>query len=334
MNIVSGSMASQTQTYLAAQRIRDSLTSLQGELATGAAADIGLERPGVAGGLAALRAERASLAAFADSNAVVSSRLSAAQQSLGVIQSSTIDLGSLLIGPAATKTATGAQAASALDAVATQLDQTFAGSALFKDAGAVPVNGVDYVSNLAARFKADFVSHFGFDPASVAAKSLASADIATFVNQELDAMVAPRAGAGDATATRISSGATVSSFVDRQDPSLQGAVAAIVATHELATSAISEAVFSGVATTLSTHVQSAGNQLAGLRARVGLEQTRVQQADDANTSRVQTLDQAIGKIEDIDPYQAITQVNQLMTQIQASYQLTAKLQDLSLAKYL
>jgi flagellar hook-associated protein 3 FlgL len=42
----------------------------------------------------------------------------------------------------------------------------------------------------------------------------------------------------------------------------------------------------------------------------------------------------IQKLEGADPYEASTRVSTLMTQIETSYALTARIQQLSLAKYL
>jgi flagellar hook-associated protein 3 FlgL len=52
------------------------------------------------------------------------------------------------------------------------------------------------------------------------------------------------------------------------------------------------------------------------------------------SSQMTILQAQIGNLDNVDQYQVATQVNALTTQIQTAYQLTAQLQQLSLAKYL
>jgi flagellar hook-associated protein 3 FlgL len=42
----------------------------------------------------------------------------------------------------------------------------------------------------------------------------------------------------------------------------------------------------------------------------------------------------LGDLEDVDPAEAATKVNALMTQIETAYRLTARISELTLAKYL
>jgi flagellar hook-associated protein 3 FlgL len=46
------------------------------------------------------------------------------------------------------------------------------------------------------------------------------------------------------------------------------------------------------------------------------------------------LQTQIGNLDDVNSYQVATEVSTLQTQLQTAYQLTAQLQQLSLAKYL
>jgi flagellar hook-associated protein 3 FlgL len=71
-----------------------------------------------------------------------------------------------------------------------------------------------------------------------------------------------------------------------------------------------------------------------LQASVGLCQSNVSAATNEMSAEMNILSAQIGNLDDVNPYDAATRVNNLQTQIQMAYALTAQLQQLSLVKYL
>jgi flagellar hook-associated protein 3 FlgL len=59
-----------------------------------------------------------------------------------------------------------------------------------------------------------------------------------------------------------------------------------------------------------------------------------QQANTAMSPQMTILQMQVGNLDDVDANSVATQLNTLTTQIETAYQITAKLQALSLAQYL
>jgi flagellar hook-associated protein 3 FlgL len=82
------------------------------------------------------------------------------------------------------------------------------------------------------------------------------------------------------------------------------------------------------------HIDHAVAGLTQLQASAGAMQAGVKTANDALAVQQNFLETQIGAMENVDPATTATRVNALMTQIETSYTLTSKIQQLSLAKYL
>ena len=63
-------------------------------------------------------------------------------------------------------------------------------------------------------------------------------------------------------------------------------------------------------------------------------ESQVTQANAAMSSQMTILQTQVGNLDDVDANSVATQLNTLTTQIETAYQITAKLQELSLAQYL
>jgi len=74
--------------------------------------------------------------------------------------------------------------------------------------------------------------------------------------------------------------------------------------------------------------------MTGTAATLGAAQTSMTGANAAMTSQQTILQTELGGLDNADPAQTATRINDLMTQLQTSYQLTARLQKMSLAQYL
>ncbi|HET7412807.1 MAG TPA: flagellin, partial [Pararhizobium sp.] len=72
----------------------------------------------------------------------------------------------------------------------------------------------------------------------------------------------------------------------------------------------------------------------GDRSQLGVAQARVKKANTALKNQTDIINTQIAGLTSVDKTEAITRVNTLMTQIEASYNLTARIQQLSLVNYL
>jgi flagellar hook-associated protein 3 FlgL len=67
---------------------------------------------------------------------------------------------------------------------------------------------------------------------------------------------------------------------------------------------------------------------------LGLAQQRTNAATTRIGAQQKILNESVLDLESVDPYEAATRVNALMSQIETSYALTVQLQNLSLLNYL
>lgn len=81
-------------------------------------------------------------------------------------------------------------------------------------------------------------------------------------------------------------------------------------------------------------VLSAQSQIGGEQTRIGLGQQRITDAIGSLELQKTTISKAINNLEAVDPYEAATEVNSIMTQLQSSYAVTARISQLSLLSYL
>jgi flagellar hook-associated protein 3 FlgL len=75
-------------------------------------------------------------------------------------------------------------------------------------------------------------------------------------------------------------------------------------------------------------------QLQTLQGTLGLQQNQVSHTNTTLQSTLSLAQQSISNLENVDPATAISELNQLQTQLQASYQTVALLQQVSLVNYL
>ena len=75
-------------------------------------------------------------------------------------------------------------------------------------------------------------------------------------------------------------------------------------------------------------------ELTELRASLGTSQGRIKAANERIDVQKGLLNEHVVALEGVDPYEAQVRVNALLTQLETAYALTAKLQNLSLLKYI
>ena len=76
------------------------------------------------------------------------------------------------------------------------------------------------------------------------------------------------------------------------------------------------------------------SDLANLSSSTGIVENRVKNASERIDMQVDLFETNIQDLEGVDPYEASTRVSTLLQQIETSYALTARIQQLSLVKYL
>ncbi|MBN9070476.1 MAG: flagellar hook-associated family protein [Rhizobiales bacterium] len=348
-------MATSVSTATLSQSLRYQLTRMQAELvkansevASGRVADVGLSLGARTTQSISLNRDMARLDGIVDQNSLASTRLTTTQDALsqliGRAQSLRSTLSAGLSGNAASSISM-ADAKTTLSTMTSMLNTTVNGEYIFAGINTDVRPLGDYTatgSPAKAAFDAGFQGFFGFSQNDPAAANITSAQMESF----LDTVVVPQfmgtdwqANWSDATdqtiTSRISLNETASTSVSANADGIRKLAMVATTIFDLfSSSTMSDAAKSTLMTRGVTMVSDAIDDITALQSRTGIVQKQVTDASARLKTQMNVLDGAIGKLEGVDPYEASTRVNSLLDQIETSYALTARLQKLSLTKFL
>lgn len=324
------------------------LIAAQKEAASGRLADPGLALGVRTGRTVSLRAQHAQLSTLVDTNALVATRLDMTQVTLGDIRESAENfLGALIAAPDGD---TGAltlwqQATKSLDGLIAGLNTAVGNQHLFGgvNAGVPPV--ADYFASppTAGKQALDnaFVAAFGMTQADPNIDTITGAAMQAFLDGPVAAMFdGPQwsanwsAASSQVIESRISATETTNTSVSANEAGFRKLAMAYTMVADLGADGLNGAAFTAVKDRATELVAEVVSELTGIQARIGGVQARLAQVDDHMSLRVDILAREITDLESVDPFEAATRVTDLMTRLEASYALTARIQGLSLLAYL
>ncbi|MYZ46963.1 flagellar hook-associated family protein [Propylenella binzhouense] len=346
MNVSTSSIAYSTRSAL--QRMQAELLKAQSELSTGKVDDAGLALGAQTRRLVSLDQERTSLKSLTDANQLVASRLQASQDALGTINEVAEDfLGTLLsIGEGDVSPETlRARAQEALGTVLSTLNATYQGTHLFAgiNVDAAPMD--DFLAEAGSpgrsAIAAAFESAFGMPADDPSASGIGADAMQSFLGGEFAALFDDGSwqenfsSASDRNIrSRISRSELVETSVNANDPAVRDLVAALTMVSEVGVDGLSAEARGAVVASAQSLLGSATAGITQMQARLGSAQARIGDANDTMDVQMDLLASQIGALEDVDPLEASARVNALMTKIETAYALTARIQQLSLLKYI
>lgn len=322
------------------------LTARQKELSTQRVADAGLALGAHTGQVVALRRDHASLQAIIDSNATVAGRLDATQGALtGITDGAHQFLGVLIDARSTPEKAnvTLARAEEKLASLIGQLNATHAGQHLFAgiNTGVAPIAAYSPGSTPKQAVDDAFLARFGFAQSDPAASSISGADMQDFLDIDFAALFddtgwpANWSSATDgAIRARVSTGATVSTGETANHPAIRKLTMAYTMMADLGITNLSAGAYDALVSTATGLVGESIQEVTHAQARLGTTQETVTTASERMSVQMDVLAKHINALEGVDPYEAAMQVTSLLTQIETSYAMTARLQRLSLLNYL
>ena len=341
--------AMQNAVRLAIQRAQTEVADRQTEVTTGKHADIGLALGSKSARTISLNRDFARLESILDSNALVTQRLSSSQDALGQMVENAQSVLDMLITVKETEGAHQLDVAErelkgALSNFTSLANMSATGEFLFAGVNTDVQPLQDYQaggSDAKAAFDTAFSTHFGFAQDSAQTATITKADMQDFLENVVEPMFSGpqwEANWSQASDTNMSSRITNSEVVEsstnaNEEGFRNFAMAAVVGIEVLGADLSAE-----TRTYLSDKLVSyTGNAISGLnaeRAQLGVSEGRVAKANDALAAQKDVVATYIGELEGVDPYEASTRMNTLLTQMEASYALTARIQQMSLINYL
>jgi flagellar hook-associated protein 3 FlgL len=316
------------------------------EATTGRLADVGLTLGALAGRDVVLRAELLDVDKLVDTNGLVAGWLDTAQHRVGELIETAESFQKDLL--AARNSANGgnvvAQTAGAnLEGLISTLNVAMNGQFLFGgiNTGVKPMTDFAAGSTNKTAIDAAFVATFGFAQNSPLVSSIPAANMQTFIDTTLQTEFDdPAWGANWSSATdqamrsRISTTQTIDTSVSANDPAFRKLAKAYAMLNDLGTQNLSEATFQTVVDSALATLGDAINDLAGIGARLGTAQEQTSNASKRLAVQADLLTKQITAMEEVDPAEASVRVTTLNNQLEMSLSLTARIQQLSILKYL
>lgn len=345
VNGVSSASIGQSMRAAMARRQAD-LNTAQKEMSSGRFADLGLQLGAQTRESVSLNRDFERLDNIADTNALVSGRLSASQSALTQLgKGADSFLSALTVSLSGGSSASHVQdtARNTLGTLTSLLNTSFNGEYVFGgiNTGSAPLNDWSASGSPARQaFRDSFQAKFGFAPGDPQAAGISGADMNSFLDGVEDQFLGPGWGQNWSNATdegivgRIGLNETAQTSVSANDKGIRKLAFAAAVVSELGGSSLGGG---GRSALLSRAVSLAGEatgDIAAFQANTGLLQARVSGASDRVKAQSDLISSRIQALESVDPYEASTRVNDLLQQIQTSYALTARIQQLSLAQYL
>lgn len=343
---ISSQAISQAMRYQLLSMQQD-LARSQKEVVTGTLADPGVVLGSRTGQAVSLSRDVDRLKGIADANAVIATRLKATQDSLDQVSSLGQTFLSALIAGKGAEVRPGVtqEAATAvLSAATSTLNTSVNGEHIFAgiNTDAVPVKATNSAGQtMQEAIAASFQAYFGFAPTDAAASSVTGAQMQAFITSEVEPQFL---GAGwaaewsDASDQPITSRIALNETADTSISVNQEGTRKLIMAGALVSSLMGEALGAGArdaiidrATSLVTDAQTS---FATQQSSVGIAQNRVTNATDRVNAQVDLFTRNLDNLQGVDPYEASTRISSLLSQIETSYALTARLQQLSLVNFL
>lgn len=329
-------------------KLQSQLDRTNAEIASGRLSDPGRRiGAGVSVGIDG-RALADEIDALLQGNALAGQRMDAISSAMGAMAVMADDFFKSLIaskGSSAGREILVADARAKIQAMTDLLGTSTNGAFVFsgENSGVRPVE--DYLGapppSSRAAVRASFATVFGFNPEDQAAASIMPAQMSGFMAGAFANVFATPNWEGafskaDAAGTthRISLTETLESTVTANEDGIRDLMASLTAIVDFGSAGLTDETYSVLVDAAAERAARAAGELTTSRAIVGLDQERLRKAGERITVQREAVSSRISKLESVDLYEASTTVNQISLRLQASYAVTARLQQLSILNYI
>ena len=332
------------QSILSAQ---SNLAQAQQEVSTGTFADVGLALGAQTGQDISLRNQESLLQTFTSTNNLTATNLGTTQNALTDFQTTAQNILKSLVGTT-NENGVGAslqeQAQSALQDLISGLNTQEGGNFLFAGTNTAVAPITDFnapgAANQAAVNSA-FSSFFGFSQTDPNVANITASQMQSFLStqfaplfQDPDWKSDWSSASDTTTSSAISPSQTVATSVSANNPAFQDLAQAYTMLSSLGTQNLNSSALQTVMTDAENLMNTGLSGLTNLQAGVGTVQNDITSANNQMSVELNVLSTQIGNLENVNPFEASTEVTNLQTQIETSYELTSQLSQLSLVKFL
>ncbi len=325
-------------------QLNDTLT----EFSSGRHADVGVTLGTQIGSALDMRHIISDLTSLNSTNGVVGARLDNIQSSIGGVRqlaTGLIEMAIALRQNSAQPELLAEDAKSRLGSVFDMLTVTSNGSYVFSGTNTSERPIDNYLSDPPGPARsaviAAFTTTFGFPPDDPQAATISAVDYQAYLDGPFAALFEEPSWSlnfSDATdgvmRDRISPNEEINSSSTVNDPGIRKLYYALALSIDGGVQHLS----GGARDLLSDRVVEKANEatyeLVRQQSVVGMAQERLTQANERNSIETQALQSRVGAMEEVDAYEVADRLGMMMTQLEASYSVTSRLQKLSLLNYL
>lgn len=318
------------------------LIKLQQEVTTGKYADAGAALGASTSRAVSLKAELERLSNLKDTNAIVTQRLSASQSALENMRTAADQVNTALIAVLGSEDVMNlnnakTEISGALSTFVSAVNVQFGGEFLMAgiNTDVKPLATYDENSAAKATFDAE-VAKFGKPLSDFTVDDMKELiDNVEKLYTEGDTWNKDWSQASDQNiVSRISANETVASTTNANTMGVRKFALATVLTTELLGADVSADVRKTVNSAAQNYIQQASSSLIETSSVLGISEERLKKATTSIEAQTKLVKTHITDIEGIDVYEASTRMNALLTQLETSYTLTSRLQQMSLINYL
>ncbi|SSC74019.1 unnamed protein product [Ciceribacter sp. T2.26MG-112.2] len=342
----------QTSMRLTIRQAQNELIKAQQEVTTGIYADIGAEIGGATSTVVDLTRDSLRLQSIKSTNAIATQRLEASQEALDQMASAADEMNEALIALSGTSNTSNLETAiqtitNSLDTFTSMANTSLGGEYLFSGINTDVQPIQEYTDTSAAKlaFDAEFLTYFGFPQSDPQTASIAATGAAPSMDDFITNVIEPMYSGADWTTdwssatdevmtSRISQSETVETSATANDKSMRYLAMAAVVAKELLAIDLSDASRTVVTNKAIEYTGVATTGLNSVRTKLGLSENRIEKANESLQVQIDIIDTTLTSKIEVDAYEASTRVNNLLSLVEASYTLTAKIQALSLVNYL
>ena len=326
------------------RRSQGEATKLQAEVSSGRLYDVGTELGYGTGALASFRSRIEVMARAGDVNEQVSTRLDVSQAALGTITENANNFLSALVAARSDPRSGGLiaeQAENSFKSFIESANANFAGVYVFAGIETATPPFSDYFATPApasrAAMEAAFLGEFGFASSDAAAGSISVSSMQAFIDNAFTTLfVDPNWAANWSTSTEetltslVSEDRQISTSVSAASEAFRVMTSAYVLVTSAGTRGLNEAAFQAVIDEAVNLVGRGIGLMADLQGVLGNAQQVVKEATETMSVRSQILNEYVGKAEGVDLSEVSVRLNSLLNQLEATYAVTGRLQNLSL----
>lgn len=283
-----------------------------------------------------------------DSNQLLLSRLDSSSQALNQLLSIAQDFATQMTAAQASQTlpqVLASQAQSSLQSAISALSTTFAGEYVFSgiQSNTQPVPNYPGSPPSAGKQAVDasFLAKFGILQSDPSVNSISATDMTSYLNNEFGNLFNENGwsanfyqGSSVALTARVNVNDTTQSSVTAANPAIAQLIAGLTMVADLGGSNLNTQTFSAVLTKAQSAIGQSQIGIAQMQTQVGIIEAKTKAANDDITTQKNILSTALTNTTSVDQYATATKINELTTQLQTSYSLTSRMQQLSLLQYL